>query len=119
MDGVYIISIATRRLEIFRHLLLHRLNFLIRTKVVEKSLSPTWEETFEFPVKDFSRRLDLTVLDWDVVAAEKIGGFGIKLEDLVHKKRVNTYARSTVSLVSNRFDLIGGRVIQRQCWLCL
>lgn len=54
-------------------------------------MSPTWEETFEFPVKDFSRRLDVTVLDWDVVVAERIGGFGIKLEDLVHKKRVNTY----------------------------
>lgn len=65
-------------------------------------MSPTWEETFEFPVKDFSRRLDVMVLDWDVVVAEKIGGFGIKLEDLVHKKRVSFSVCSTVSIISNR-----------------
>lgn len=59
------------------------------TQVVEQSLSPEWEETFEFAVKEHSRRLDVAVLDHDIVVDEVIGGFGIKLEDLLHKRRVS------------------------------
>ena len=58
--------------------------------MVEKNLSPIWDETFKFAVKDFTRRLDVVVFDWDVIAADRIGGFGIMLGDLMHKKRVRS-----------------------------
>ena len=59
-----------------------------RTTVVEDNLSPEWDETFEFAVKDFTRRLDVEVLDSDVMVDESMGRFTLRLEDLLHKRRV-------------------------------
>ncbi|CAM9701229.1 unnamed protein product, partial [Scytosiphon promiscuus] len=64
-----------------------------RTATVEKNLSPEWDETFEFAVKDFTRRLDVEVMDADVVVDESMGSFTIKLEDLLHKRRVTRWYR--------------------------
>lgn len=62
--------------------------FPLRTTTIENSLSPEWDETFEFAVKDFTRRIDVEVLDADIVVDESMGSFVIKLEDLLHKRRV-------------------------------
>ncbi|CAM9992524.1 unnamed protein product [Ectocarpus sp. 6 AP-2014] len=59
----------------------------LTTITVEKNLAPEWEEVFEFAVKDFTRRLEVEVLDADVVVDEAMGAFVIKLEDLLHKRR--------------------------------
>lgn len=72
----------------------HSLNFWYantpcRTQVVDKDLSPVWDETFEFSVKDYSRVLNVAVMDRDVIVDEIIGSFTINLEDMLHKKRVS------------------------------
>lgn len=59
-----------------------------RTKVVEKELTPEWDETFEFAVKDHTRALGVTVMDADIMVNETMGAFSIKLEDMLHKHRV-------------------------------
>lgn len=56
---------------------------------MEKNLSPEWDETFEFAAKDFTRLLEVEVLDADVVVDESMGAFTITLEDLLHKRRVS------------------------------
>eukprot|EP00752_Nemacystus_decipiens_P012046 g10680.t1 len=63
------------------------------TETVEKDLSPTWDETFEFAVKDFTRILEVQVFDADVVVDESMGSFTVKLEDLLHKRRVTRWYR--------------------------
>ncbi len=55
---------------------------------MEKCLTPKWDETFEFAVKDFTRVLEVEVRDKDMVVDEPMGSFTIKLEDLLHKRRV-------------------------------
>ncbi|CAN0431722.1 unnamed protein product, partial [Hapterophycus canaliculatus] len=55
----------------------------LRTATVEKNLMPEWDETFEFAVKDFTRRIEVEVLDADIVVDESMGAFTIKLEDLL------------------------------------
>lgn len=60
-----------------------------RTKKVDKNLSPEWDDTFEFAVKDFTRLLKVEVFDADVVVDETMGSFTIRLEDLLHKRRVS------------------------------
>ena len=62
--------------------------FSSRTKTVEKDLSPEWDETFEFAVKDFTRLLEVSVLDADIVVDEPMGSITIKLEDFLHERRV-------------------------------
>ncbi|CAN0435809.1 unnamed protein product, partial [Ectocarpus sp. 12 AP-2014] len=64
-----------------------------RTTTMEKNLAPEWDEVFEFAVKDFTRRLEVEVLDADVVIDETMGAFVIKLEDLLHKRRVTRWYR--------------------------
>lgn len=67
--------------------------------MVEKSLSPEWEETFEFAVKEHSRMLHIEVIDYDVVNDDVMGFVSIKLENLIHRKRVRIKECKGCSLV--------------------
>lgn len=51
-------------------------------------MDPEWDETFEFAVKDHSRRLHVEVRDYDVVTHDFLGACTIKLEELLHRRRV-------------------------------
>lgn len=62
-----------------------------RTQTVKNDLSPEWDETFEFAVKDFTRILEVEVFDADVVVDESMGAFTVRLEDLLHKRRVGDF----------------------------
>lgn len=79
--------------------------------MVPNSLSPQWEETFEFAVKEHSRRLELTVMDSDLVVDEIVGFLPIRLEDLLHKKRVSAtrdvpfFANLSVEPVQMKFEV--------------
>lgn len=74
-----------------------------------KNLAPEWDEVFEFAVKDFTRRLEVEVLDADVVVDEAMGAFVIKLEDLLHKRRVRTLAQAQALILPNSlYDLFFG-----------
>ena len=83
--------------------------FRSSTQTVEKDLSPEWDETFEFAVKDFTRVLEIEVLDADVVVDESMGSFTIKLEDLLHKRRVRIW------FSCKQDDRVGAPVY----WLCV
>lgn len=64
------------------------LSVCLRTKVIQNTPSPTWDEVFDFAVKEPSRRLHIEVYDADSINDSFQGQFDIQLEELMHRKRV-------------------------------
>lgn len=61
-----------------------------KTKVIKKSLNPTWNESFDFNVTqdmiNENRRLHITVWDWDrITANDFMGAISFTLDQIINK----------------------------------
>lgn len=59
-------------------------NQKFRTKVVDMSLNPTWDEKFSFEVRDVRDALRLAVYDKDLIGKDFLGKVKFPLSDLMN-----------------------------------
>lgn len=56
--------------------------------MVKDSLSPEWDETFDFAVEEPSQSLYVVIFDQDYLHDQFLGKINVQLEGLMHRKRV-------------------------------
>lgn len=59
-------------------------NQKFRTKVIDMSLNPTWDEKFSFEVRDVRDALRLVVYDKDLIGKDFLGKVKFPLSDLMN-----------------------------------
>ncbi|XP_026122472.1 multiple C2 and transmembrane domain-containing protein 2-like isoform X1 [Carassius auratus] len=59
---------------------------LYKSKVVYKNLSPVWNETFSFPIRNLDQKLFIKVYDRDLTTDDFMGSCGVELSTLELEK---------------------------------
>eukprot|EP01104_Vermistella_antarctica_P010125 TRINITY_DN2676_c0_g2_i1.p1 TRINITY_DN2676_c0_g2~~TRINITY_DN2676_c0_g2_i1.p1 ORF type:complete len:685 (+),score=232.37 TRINITY_DN2676_c0_g2_i1:43-2055(+) len=73
-----------------------RISREVKTKVVKRSLDPTWNEDFEFGVDDTSQGLKVVCWDWDRIGKDFLGEFLVPPSEVA--KCAGAEVRSTFTL---------------------
>ena len=105
-----------------------------KTKIVKKSLNPTWDETFEFPLTRHDRTLQVQVWDWDAIGSDDFLGLvhidlspaqdgniaavkagWLKLQQHPNKKNIQVKGgvHISVSLVETKYSAGSSKEVQR------